>query len=51
MTIVLQQNEEVFYNPITGELLKESDTRTHILYDGRICIDLGNCNQLIIKQD
>jgi hypothetical protein len=51
MTIVLQENEELVYHPITGDILTESDYRRYEDCSGRVFIDLGNCNNLITNHD
>jgi hypothetical protein len=51
MTIVLQENEELVYHPITGDKLIESDYTSHENSDGVIFINIGNCNNLITNHD
>lgn len=44
MTIVLQNTDELKFHPVTGKKIKPSDYRTTELWDGRIAVDLGDCN-------
>lgn len=49
MTITLQGKDKLNFHPVTGEPLKASDYRSHTMADGRVIIDLGDCNSLLFE--
>lgn len=44
MQIILQGTDEVRFNPVTGKPVKQEKLTKHILSDGRIVVEIGDCN-------